>query len=299
MTTTSISTFVADTFDLDRLIAAKADTTVSVCLPARNEEPTVGAIVATIHDRLVSGCALVDEIVVVDDHSEDRTADVASEAGAKVLRAEEILPEYGEGHGKGEAMWKSLFASSGDVVLWCDADIRNFDVHFVTGLLGPLLLHPEVVFVKGFYHRPLEGSTDRGGRVTELLARPVLSLLFPGLATVVQPLAGEYGGRRSALEQVPFVRGYGVDIALLIDIADRFGVQALAQVDLGVRIHRNRPLDELSPQATAVLQAALRRADPELVSACAALVRPEGTVVHIDGSERPALLDVPSYRNRP
>jgi glucosyl-3-phosphoglycerate synthase len=241
---------------------------------------------------------LVDEVLVVDDHSTDRTADVAAAAGAKVVAAEEVLPEYGEGHGKGEAMWKSLFVARGDLVVWCDADVRSFAPGYVSGLVGPLLEDPQVQFVKGFYERPLGAGGDGGGRVTELLARPALALLFPDLAGVVQPLAGEYAGRRSALEQLPFVQGYGVDIGLLIDVARRFGPDAIAQVDLGVRLHRNRPLDELSPQATAVLQTALRRAGHDVPSRVV-LRRPgAGGDVEVDVAERPPLLDVPEHRAR-
>lgn len=282
-------------FDPGSLAAAKADQTISVCIPARNEESTVGDIVATITDRLVSEVALVDEIVVIDDHSSDRTAEVARAAGATVVAAGSVLPGYGVGHGKGEALWKSLYVSTGDIVVWCDADVIDFDPAFVTGIIGPLLARPDIGFVKGFYDRPLNDRGEGGGRVTELVARPLLSFLFPALSTVIQPLAGEYGGRRSLLEQLPFVQGYGVDIALLIDVARQFGIDTIAQVDLGERRHRNRTLDELAPQAAMVLQTVLRRSDPALVADRMALVRPGGTAIEIDGSERPPLVTVPSY----
>jgi len=294
-----LRTHVASDFDVDELVAAKAGTTVSVCIPARNEETTVGAIVATIRSELVDGLGLVDEIVVVDDHSSDRTATEATEAGARVVRAEDVLADHGQGHGKGEALWKSLYASVGDVVVWCDADVQDFSPRFVTGLLGPLLTDPSLAFVKGFYERPVDGQVRGGGRVTELVARPVLTLLFPHLVGVVQPLSGEYGGRREVLEQVPFVEGYGVDIALLIDIAERFGVRRLAQVDLGQRVHRNRPLHELSPMAAQVLQAALRRAAPELVPDRAWLKPPELDAIEIVYRERPPLASLAEYRLRP
>jgi len=291
-----LRTFRAGEFDLARLVDAKAGQQISVCLPARDEADTVGPIVATIRAELVDRVGLVDEILVVDDHSADRTAEVAADAGATVLRAEEILPQYGEGHGKGEALWKSLYASKGDIIAWCDADVRDFDAAFVVGLVGPLLTRPDLVFVKGFYERPAPTAAGRGGRVTELVARPIVSLLFPHLSAIVQPLAGEYAGRREALEQLPFVEGYGVDLGLLIDVAARFGLDAMAQVDLGTRIHRNRPLDELSPQATSVLQTALRRADPGLIGASTMLVRPGLDPLAVDATERPPLIDVPDYR---
>jgi glucosyl-3-phosphoglycerate synthase len=291
-----VHTHDAAEFTVEALVEAKGTTIVSVCIPARNEESTVGAIVSTIRTQLVEGLGLVDEIVVVDDHSTDRTGEEATAAGARVVAAAEVLVEHGRGHGKGEALWKSLYASTGDVVVWCDADVRDFDPRFITGLLGPLLTDPGVGFVKGFYERPVDRQVRGGGRVTELVARPVLTMLFPHLGGVVQPLSGEYGGRRSVLEQVPFVEGYGVDIGLLIDIAERFGVDSLAQVDLGQRVHRNRPLHELSPMAAQVLQAALHRAAPELTPQRFTMRPPELEPVEIAYRERPPLATLDGYR---
>jgi glucosyl-3-phosphoglycerate synthase len=285
---TVLAAFDHSEFDLEVLLAAKDHHVVSVCLPARDEAATVGAIVRSIRSHLVDQWGLVDEIVVVDDHSVDGTAEVAADAGARVVAAASVLPEHGTGHGKGAALWKSLAVADGDLIVWCDADVIDFDPLFVTGLLGPLLTHPEIGFVKGHYERPTPDPKDRGGRVTELVARPLLALLFPHLASIVQPLAGEYGGRRELLEQLPFVDGYGVDIALLIDVADRFGVDAIAQVDLGSRIHRNRPLDELSPQAAAVIQTMLGRAGHP-VPGLATLYRPGLEPMEIEVVERPPL----------
>ena len=290
-----IRTHLASEFPLDVLVAAKGASTVSVCIPARNEEPTVGDIVDIIRTELVDSLGLVDEIVVVDDHSTDRTAQRAAAAGARVVRAAEVLPEFGRGHGKGEALWKSLHASTGDIVIWCDADVRDFDTRFITGLLGPLLTDPDLGFVKGFYERPDDGTVRGGGRVTELVARPMFTLLLPELAGIVQPLSGEYGGRRRVLEQVPFVEAYGVDIAMLIDIVNRFGVEAIAQVDLGRRVHRNRPLTELSPMAAQVMQAALHRIAPGLAADTAVLNPPDLTPIEITYRERPPLITVPDY----
>lgn len=280
------------------LAAVKGATSVSVCLPAHNEEATVGPIVESIRRELAERHGLVDEILVIDDHSTDETARRAAEAGGTVVDAASVLPEFGEGHGKGEALWTSVFASRGDVIVWCDADIRDFSPHFVTGLLGPLLTDPELTFVKGFYERPLVGGGPGGGRVTELVARPLLSLLFPHLAETVQPLSGEYAGRRSLLERLPFVRGYGVDIGLLIDVAATVGTGAVAQVDLGTRVHRNRTLDQLSPQATAVMQTALVRAGRHGLGDPATLVRPGHEPVEVDVGERPAPITVPGYADR-
>ncbi len=251
---------------------------ISVCLPARDEEATVGAIVASVvHDLR----GVVDEVVVVDDGSTDRTAAVAAAAGAIVVAAADVLPRLGPGTGKGEALWKALHVATGDVLVFCDADLREFDPAFVTGLLAPLADDAGVGFVKGFYDRP-----EGGGRVTELVARPLIGLFFPELARIRQPLGGEFAARRGVLEQVPFVQGYGVDLALLVDVVRRFGPEAVAQADLGVRSHRNRSLDQLGAQARAVMRVALDRAgvddrvgwDP-------------GDVV-----ERPPIIEVQEYR---
>ena len=290
--------------DVATLVEAKqaSGTTISVCLPARNEEATVGQIVATVRRNLVEHAPLVDEVVVIDDGSTDATAEAASWEGARVLPVDEILPDLPRGSGKGNALWTSLYACEGDIVCWLDADVRNFGPHFVTRLLTPLLHDPAIGFVKGYYRRPLHGEATGGGRVTELMARPVISSLFPHLAEFVQPLAGEYAGRRTLLETVPFVEGWGVEIGLLIDLVANFGIDAIAQVDLDVREHRNRPLEELGPQAMAILVTGLRRAGVPVDKRLAELVRydddqqPERIAVEI--RERPPMLTVPAYRAR-
>jgi glucosyl-3-phosphoglycerate synthase len=294
-------TFHHEEFGVAALVEAKVALAqaVSVCLPARNEAATVGPIVAEILGRLGHGVGLVDEVLVVDDHSEDDTAAVAAEAGARVVAVDQVLPDLEPGEGKGEALWKSVAAADGDLIVWCDADIVDFGAHFVVGLVGPLLARPDIEFVKGFYDRPLADSAHGGGRVTELMARPVISALFPHLASIVQPLSGEYAGRRALLERLPFVQGYGVDIALLIDIAERAGTEAIAQVDLGTRRHRNRSLEELGPQALAVLQAALERAPGGVaLEAAATLVRPDLEPTAVLGRSRPPLRNVATYRRR-
>lgn len=293
-----IRTFHHEDFPVARLVEQKAalGQVVSICLPARDEAATVGAIVELLLAEVVRP-GLADEVLVVDDHSEDRTAEVAAAAGARVVAVDAVLPELGPGAGKGEALYKSVAAARGDLIVWCDADITDFGSRFVIGLLGPLLTTPDIAFVKGFYDRPVGEDPHGGGRVTELVARPVIATLFPHLASIVQPLSGEYAGRRSLLERLPFVQGYGVDLGLLADIADADGTEVIAQVDLGTRRHRNRPLDELGPQALAVLQTALRRAGTGH-GGPASLVRPDRDPVVVDTAERPPLVEVPGYRRR-
>jgi glucosyl-3-phosphoglycerate synthase len=246
-------------YPLHRLVDAKGDQTVSVCIPAHDEGDTVGAVVSKVRRHLVDRLGLVDEVLVIDDHSSDDTAKVAEAAGARVVEAAEVLADVGGGTGKGEALWRSLYVARGDILVWVDADITDFGSRFIVGLMGPLLTDPRVSYVKGYYERPSHGGVG-GGRTTELMARPLLATLFPHLSTIVQPLSGEFAGRRSLLEQLPFVRGYGVDIGLLIDAAEAVGPAGIVQVDLGTRVHRNRSLEELGPQALTVLQTALDRA---------------------------------------
>jgi len=275
--------------------------TISVCLPARDEAATVGDIVAPIRRRLVDTLGLVDELIVIDDGSVDATGPVALAAGADVVPIDTLLPEEGPGWGKGNVIWRSLAASTGDLVCWIDADIRNFELHFVTGLLGPLLADPQVSFVKGHYRRPLDGQPTGGGRVSELVARPLLSRFFPELAAFAQPLAGEYAGRRTLLERLPIVEGWGVEVALLIDIWRAVGMRGLAQVDLGVREHRNRPLDELALSAMAVLTTVLERAGVTPGDAGPSeLLRFAGEAgvvgIPVTHTERPPIRTRPGYR---
>ncbi|MFO7779470.1 MAG: glucosyl-3-phosphoglycerate synthase [Nitriliruptoraceae bacterium] len=255
-------------FDPDRLRArlrARGER-VSVVLPARNEAATVGEVVGTIRSTLVERIGLVDELLVVDADSEDGTAEVARAAGARVVRQAEVLPHLGSSAGKGEAMWKGLAAARGEVLIYLDADIVDIGPRFVVGLLGPLLDDTGVQLTKAVYDRPLalggQVQAAGGGRVTELLARPALALWFPALAGMAQPLSGEIGARRSLLETLPFVRGYGVEVAMLIDVVERYGIDAIAQVDLGRRTHDHQSLPALGRMAAELLQVlADRRTD--------------------------------------
>jgi glucosyl-3-phosphoglycerate synthase len=250
-------------WSVPELVAAKRGRRVSVVLPALDEEATVGAIVAAIVPLCRGAEPLVDELVVVDSGSTDRTVEVAAAAGARVVRREEVVPDLAPLPGKGEVLWRALAATSGDVVCYIDSDLVDFDPGFVPALLGPLLAEEGVHLVKGFYRRPLRLETSEvdtgGGRVTELLVRPLLAALRPELAGVVQPLGGEYAGTRDLLEALPFAAGYGVEIGLLLDAHAAHGLDALAQVNLGVRKHRNRSLLQLGVMARQILAAALQR----------------------------------------
>lgn len=242
-----------------RLAERKGGWTIAVCLPALNEESTVGAICAEVRRTLMPPAArLVDDLVVMDDNSTDRTGEVAAAAGARVVPVAEVLPEAGPGFGKGNALWKSVAATTADLIVWCDADLTSFEADYVTALVEPLLADERVVLVKGYYERLLNGGPG-GGRTTELMARPLLAQFFPELAHLRQPLGGEYAVRRQAVEQVPFVQGWGVEVGLLIDLSRRFGADRIAEADLGVRRHRNRALEELGPQALAILQTVMQR----------------------------------------
>ncbi|MBM3120768.1 MAG: glucosyl-3-phosphoglycerate synthase [Chloroflexi bacterium] len=311
----SENTYDAGEFaDLARLAEIKAQrgVSVSLALPALNEETTVGKVIRTVRRALVERAPLLDEIVLIDSESSDRTRQIAADLGVPVFIHQQLLPELGARQGKGEALWKSLLVTRGDIVLWIDTDIVNIHPRFVYGILGPLLADPRVQFVKGFYRRPLRVG-DRmqaggGGRVTELTARPLLNLFYPELSGVVQPLSGEYGGRRSALEQLPFYSGYGVESGLLIDVFERFGLSAIAQVDLLERIHHNQPLEALSKMSFAIIQAVVHKLERryqrpflEDVNKSMKLIRyQEGgyflDVEAIAEGERPPMIEVPAYR---
>ena len=245
---------------IPELQAAKGDRTISVVLPALNEAATVGAVVDTITPMLGG---LVDELIVLDSGSTDETEARALAAGARVVHREEALPEVPPQPGKGEALWRSLAATTGDVIVFIDSDLIDPDPMFVPRLVGPILTGDGIHLVRGFYRRPIKlgdgQDANGGGRVTELVARPLLAALRPELGAVMQPLGGEYAGTRELLTSVPFAPGYGVEIGILIDTYDKFGLEAIAQVNLGVRTHRNRPLSELGPMSRQIIATLLTR----------------------------------------
>lgn len=293
------------------LLAAKGDTRISVVLPARDEEATVGAIVAAVRADLVERIPLVDEIVVVDSRSRDRTAAVAAAAGAGVVAQDAVLPEQGRMSGKGEALWKSLAATSGDIIVFVDADLREFTSSYVTGLLGPLLADPSIGYVKGCYDRPLIDGERRveggGGRVTELVARPLINLHWPLLAGVMQPLGGEYAGRRALLERMPFVTGYGVELGLLLDIYQDSGLDAIAQVDLGRRVHAHQSTEALGAMSGQIMLTAWSRLERHgrmlpleapstaLTSFHRAADGHDARTADVAVGERPPMIEVPAY----
>ena len=291
--------------------AAKGELSIDVILPALNEEETVGAIVTQIRSLLMSpDMPLVDDLVVVDSGSWDRTASVAAAAGARVVHREDVLPGFPIEVGKGEAMWRGLAATSGDLVVFIDADLRSVSADYVTGRLGPLLADETVQLVKSVYERPFVEGDSRisagGGRVTEVMARPLLNALWPRLSGVAQPLSGEYAARRSLLETLPFPCGYGVEIGLLIDTLQAEGLDSIAQVDLGERIHRHQDATGLALMSAQILHAALSRADqagslyatvedPALPMFDRDLGRVGLREESVQTLERPPLLTIPEY----
>ena len=304
----------AEFADLRRLVDAKErqGLRISVGLPALNEEATIRGVIHAIRTRLMERIPLVDELVVIDSDSTDRTREIAEAEGVPVHVHQRILPECGAYAGKGETLWKSLHVLTGDLVVWVDTDVTSFHPKFVYGILGPLLMRPDVQFVKAFYQRPLriggEIQATGGGRVTELTARPVLNLFFPELSGIVQPLSGEQGGRRALLEQLPFFSTYGVETGLLIDTLQRAGLGAIAQVDMKQRIHRNQSLYALSKMSFEILQVALRRVGEargerlwEDANSTMKLIKPEDGRLHLElhditTIERPPMISIPAYR---
>jgi glucosyl-3-phosphoglycerate synthase len=312
------NTFTSSEFeDLTRLVTLKQQQqlTISLGLPALNEEATIGEIIDQVKRTLMVETPLLDEIVLIDSRSTDRTREIAQERGIPVYIHQDILPQYGEFYGKGEALWKSLHVLNGDLVVWVDTDIKNFHPRFIYGVVGPLLRNPRLMYCKGFYQRPLQFgeavAATGGGRVTELTARPLLNLFYPELSGLLQPLSGEYAARREAVEWAPFFTGYGVEIGLLIDLLEHHGINALAQVDLHERIHRNQELVPLSKMAFAITQVVMQRLEQrqrvqlvEPINQTMKLIRAveEGgyhlELREIRDHERPPIATLPEYRRQ-
>lgn len=301
--------------DLHRLVELKQKqgVTISLGLPALNEQQTVGRVITTVKEALMERVPLLDEIVLIDSNSVDDTRRIAERLDVPVYIHQEILPQHGAYAGKGEALWKSLYVLRGDIIAWIDTDITNIHPRFVYGILGPLLHDPEIQYVKGYYRRPLRVGdklqAGGGGRVTELVARPMLNLFYPELSGLVQPLSGEYAGRRSALERLPFFTGYGVETGLLIDMLGAFGLRSIAQCDLEERIHKNQELQALGRMSFQILQVFVRRLESRFGPMLADVNKTMKLVQHDAGRfylelddirehERPPMLSAPEYRRR-
>ena len=306
-------------WDVEELVRQKKrqNLKISLAFPTLNEETTISKEVLIAKGVLMDRYPLLDEIAVIDSGSTDGTLEAAKQFGAKTFLASECLPELGDWKGKGENLWKSLYLLKGDIILWLDADIRNFHPKFISGLIGPLIYRPEICFSKAFYERPLtlEGGvrTGGGGRVTEILVRPLFNLFYPELTGLIQPLSGEYAGRREILEQIPFSIGYGVESGMLIDIFKRGGLECIAQVDLDQRVHRNQSTVSLGRMAFGILQVFLQKIEGEEGSGIDDLtkqlprlmrqVKMEGEKYGfqeypINEQERPPMIQVEKYRAR-
>lgn len=302
--------------DLKRLVELKEKRglTISAVLPTLNEAETIGPIVRMARRELMKVVPLIDELLVIDSESEDDTRRIAEEEGARVVVHQQVLPRYGAYAGKGEALWKSLYETSGDLIAWCDTDVRDWDPRFLYGTLGPLLTEPRLGYVKAYYQRPIvQGgvlTAGGGGRVTELVARPLINLFFPELSGYIQPLSGEYAGRRELLEEIPFFTGYAVEIGHLIDLVDKVGIGGLGQVDLEIRHHRNQDLEGLTKMAFVIMQAVMKRLEERgktklfgELGTSMKLPRSTGHELSLDvlelaDVERPPMSQVPEYRRK-
>jgi glucosyl-3-phosphoglycerate synthase len=310
--------------DIGRLVSLKEKKglKISLAFPTLNEERTIGKEILVIRTELMDRFPLIDELAVIDSSSKDRTRRVAERFGARVIPSKTILPKYGSYRGKGENLWKSLYALEGDIIVWVDADISNIAPKFVYGLLGPLLEDDSISYVKAFYERPIRSAevpsvplsggiaSSGGGRVTEILVRPLFSLFYPELALLIQPLSGEYAGRRELLERLPFSVGYGVELGHLVDIFNIDGCGIIAQVDLDKRIHRNQSTNSLGKMSYGIINTLLSRLEKseaakimkDLGRAHIALERDGEThrvkETEIPQAERPPMIEIPEYREK-
>lgn len=303
-------------WDLKKLVETKKknDLTISLCLPTLNEEKTIGKEVVIFKSELVDRYPLLDEIAVIDSGSEDDTREVASTFGADVYLADNILPDIESKKGKGENLWKAIYQLEGDIIVYVDADISNIHPRFVYGLVAPLIYQEEIKYVKAFYDRPLAVSgnvrSSGGGRVTEILIRPLFSLYFPELTGIIQPLSGEYAVRREVLERINFPIGYGVETSHLIDVYTKYGLDAFAQTDLDQRVHENKPTQALGKMAFGILQTFIKRAKHlgiiEKIEDFQTILRQtrakdkvyEQAELEIVEEERPPMIEIDAYREK-
>ncbi|KPJ78590.1 MAG: glucosyl-3-phosphoglycerate synthase [Deltaproteobacteria bacterium SG8_13] len=307
----------ADFADLDRLVSEKErrELTISLCLPTLNEEKTIAKEIIIMKSELMTRYPLLDEIVVIDSGSTDNTMEIAASFGADVYEADQILPSLEKFKGKGENLWKSLFVTKGDIIVYLDADIKNIHHRFAYALVGPLLLHEHLKYAKAFYDRPIAIGKSKvrptgGGRVTELVIRPMFSLFFPELTQIFQPLSGEYAGYREVFEKVPFPIGYGVETSLILDIHEKWGLDVIAQVDLEKRVHKNQNIKALGKMAFVILDTFLKRIENlgfidlkkkmynEMIQYNLVKNEYKADILQIGGIERPPMIEIPEYRHK-
>ncbi len=290
----------------------KKNLKISLCLPTLNEEKTIAKEIIIMKSELMTRYPLVDELIVIDSGSTDNTADIAASFGADVYIANEILPDLDQFKGKGENLWKALYISKGDIIVYIDADIKNIHHRFAYGLIGPLLLDDHIKYTKAFYDRPISIGKNKirptgGGRVTELVIRPLFSLFFPELTQIIQPLSGEYAGYREIFEKIPFPIGYGVETSMILDIYDKWGLDVIAQVDLDRRIHRNQDTKALGRMAFAILKTFINRQKrsglidlkedlfDEIIQYNLVDNQYQPEALQIKGLERPPMITIPEY----
>lgn len=312
------NTFHYATFnDLKQLVDIKEQKQlkISLCLPTLDEEKTIAKEIVIFKSELMTRYPLLDEIIVVDSGSTDHTRQIASEFGADVYEATDILPHLEQFKGKGENLWKALYITKGDIIVYLDADIKNIHHRFAYGLIAPLLLNEQIKYTKAFYDRPIATSDNKvrptgGGRVTELVIRPLFALFFPELTQILQPLSGEYAGYREIFEQIPFPIGYGVETSMILDIYHRWGLDVMAQVDLEKRVHHNQDTKALGKMAFAILKTFInRKAALGLIELNASMfdemiqyqivdnqIKPD--MVEICGYERPPMIEIEQYRDK-
>jgi len=303
--------------DLNRLVEEKRkkNLKISLCLPTLNEEKTIAKEIIIMKSELMTRYPLLDEIVIVDSGSTDKTEEIARSYGADVYQAADILPNLKKFKGKGENLWKALYITTGDIIVYLDADIKNIHHRFVYALVGPLLLFDNIKYAKAFYDRPIATGKSKirptgGGRVTELVIRPLFSLFFPELTQILQPLSGEYAGFREVFEEIPFPIGYGVETSMILDIYDKWGLDVFAQVDLDRRIHRNQDTRALGKMAFVILMTFINRKRKlgmvdykddifrEMIQFNLVKDEYEPDIFKIEGHERPPIIEIPEYREK-